>query len=318
MSRSIAITGSSGYIGRMLVERLTDRDEVEKVAAIDVADAGWNHPKVETWKMDVRDPAIGGALEGCDTVVHLAFIVAAINDVDETYSINLGGTRNVLSACEDAGIDKLVAASSMAAYGVQERSVGAITEDTPLRGDSGSYYLHTKRLVEEDLDVFEKRNPEVVVTRLRPSILLGPRNNNFAHEMGRFPFEVNVLEGATLPVVHEEDVVDAFELAVFRDAPGAFNISFEEPIDLSALGALMKGRQRRVSIGIDALNRISAVAYALRLTKLSPDWVYAARGNWRCDISRAREVLGWTPKRDLELTLQEMRDTIKGMKLSNG
>jgi UDP-glucose 4-epimerase len=309
MGRNIAVTGASGYIGRMLVERLAKKTDVDRIVAIDVARPDSLTGGVEFSECDVRDPDIERRLHGCDVVVHLAFIVAPIHDTKKTYDINLRGTRNVLYACEKTGPAKLVAASSIAAYGLQPRDNKIITEDTPLRGDSSSYYLHTKRMVEEDLDVFEKRNPGVVVTRLRPSILIGPRNNNFAQELGRAALAPRIREGAYLPVVHEEDVIDAFELAIDHDAPGAFTISFPEPVSLDDFAD--RADKRVVSVSIETLKKLSRIAYKLRLTRLSPDWVVAAEGNWRVDISRARDVLGWEPKHDLETTIREMMENVQ-------
>ncbi|HUT54675.1 MAG TPA: NAD-dependent epimerase/dehydratase family protein [bacterium] len=308
MGKKIAITGAAGYIGRMLVERLTAKKDVEKIVAVDVVRPVGLPSGVETAEVDVRDPAIVRSFKGMDTVVHLAFIVAAIHDIPKTYDINVNGSRNVLAACEKAGVEKLVAASSVAAYGRQPRDNRLINEDTPLTGDNASYYLHTKRLLEEALDEFEKRNPGVVVTRLRPSILIGPRNNNFAHELGRLLVVPHIREGAYLPVVHEEDVIDAFELALDRDVPGAFIISLPEPIAIEGFAA----RDRpRVSVGIETLKKLSRIGYALHLTLLSPDWIVAAEGNWRFDLNRSREVLGWTPKHDLETTVREMLENVQ-------
>jgi nucleoside-diphosphate-sugar epimerase len=262
--------------------------------------------------MDVRDPGLVRVFEGCDTIVHLAFIVAPIHNLKETYSINLGGTRNVLAACEKIKPAKLVAASSMAAFGIQPKDNRVITEDTPLRSDSSSYYLHTKRLVELDLDVFEKRNPDTILTRIRPSILLGPQNDNFAQEIGRVTFRVNVREGGGLPIVHEKDVVDAFELAIDKDAPGAFIITIPEAAPLSdfappdAIGA--------INVSVPFAIAASRLAYRLRLTQMGPDWIVALNGNWKADISRARDVLGWVPKHDAPTTIREMMENIQAKK----
>jgi nucleoside-diphosphate-sugar epimerase len=293
----------------MLVERLAARKEVERIVAIDVAGLKKMPEKVETAEMDVRDPGIARCFQGCDIVVHLAFIVAAIHDLAKTYDINLNGTRNVLAACETAGIEKLVAASSVAAYGRQPRDNRLINEDTPLRGESSSYYLHTKRLVEELLDLFEKRNPGVIVTRLRPSILIGPRNDNFAQEIGKLKFSLRVKEGAFLPVVHEEDVIDAFELAVDRDAPGAFIISLPEPISLQEFSG--GPRRFKLSLSLDTMMKICRAGYALHLTLLSPDWVISADANWRFDLTRSREVLGWSPKHDAQSSVAAMLENIQ-------
>lgn len=307
----IAITGAAGYIGQMLLERLAP-DPTFKIVALDLKRPEPLPPGVEFAECDVRDPKVARGLEGCDTVVHLAFIVAPIHDNELTYSINVKGSRNVLSACETAGVTKLVVASSVAAYGRLPRTNRLITEDTPRLGDSASYYLHTKRILEEDLDTFEKRNPGVVLTRIRPSILMGPRNNNFAHELGLFPVLPRVPGGVYLPIVHEADVIDAFELAIKKDAPGAFIISLPEPITMEDI-ARQTGK-RMFDIKFETLMRLLNLSYGLHLTEFSPDWLVSGETHWRFDTSRSRDILGWTPRHDLETTFAEMWENIRTRK----
>ena len=307
-TKKIAITGASGYIGQMLVERLAKAPGI-KILALDLVKPGRLPPGVEFAPCDVRDPAITRRFQGCDVVVHLAFIVAAIHDREAIYDINTRGSRNVLNACEEAGVGKLVVASSVAAYGRQPRDNRRITEDTPRRGDSASYYLHTKRLLEEDLDLFEKRNPKIVLTRIRPSILLGKNNRNFVHELARFPRVPKVREGLYLPVVHEEDVIDAFELAVMKDAPGPFIISLPEPTSMEDMARALD--KDTISMSRAQLLFLSRLGFKLHLTLFSPDWIVSGDTQWRFDISRAKNVLGWEPKHDLPSTIQEMADTIR-------
>lgn len=309
MGKRIAITGASGYIGQLLIERLAEKPEVEKIIALDLKPPNPLPEKTEFIACDVRDPKLGDHLAGAEIVVHLAFIVSPIHDLDSTYDINLRGTRNLLAAVEKTRPGKLVVASSVAAYGIQPRSVELIDEATPLRGDSSSYYNHSKRLVEEHLDIFEKRNPDIILTRLRPSILLGPRNNNFAHEIGRLPSGLRVREGLFLPVVHEDDVIEAFELAVERDAPGPFIISLTEPVGFEDFETGKTGMT--ITVSINTLLRLSRIFYPLRLTKFSPDWIISAKTRWKFDISRAREILGWEPKHDLKTTIAQMMENIE-------
>ena len=309
MGRKIAITGAAGYIGQMLLERLAGKPELEKLTALDLRPPNPLPEKTEFIPCDIRDPRLVEHLAGADIVVHLAFIVAPIHDLQATYDINLRGTRNLLTAVEKTRPDKLVIASSVAAYGLQPRSVELIDENTPLRGDSSSYYNHSKRLVEEHLDIFEKRNPDIILTRLRPSILLGPRNHNFAHEIGKLPVALEVREGLFLPVVHEEDVIEAFELAVERDAPGPFIISLTEPVGFEDFDTGKTGPT--ITLSINTLLRLSRICYPLRLTKFSPDWIISGKTRWRLDISRAREILGWKPKHDLKTTIAQMMENIE-------
>jgi len=102
----ILVTGSEGLIGRRLVALL--QEEGEDVVPFDVARG-----------QDVQDEAaLRRASGGCDAVVHLAAIVDQDADPVHTVRVNLQGTANVLSAAREAGIPRVVYASSVNALGV--------------------------------------------------------------------------------------------------------------------------------------------------------------------------------------------------------
>src|SRR5689334_15073952 len=98
----ICVTGATGVFGRDLVRRLA-RDGHEVVALARREPAGL--PAGATFVAgDVRDAAVvEKAMAGCDTVAHLAFVLAAIHDEEATRDINLGGTANVLDAMARTG-----------------------------------------------------------------------------------------------------------------------------------------------------------------------------------------------------------------------
>ena len=67
---------------------------------------------------DIGDAeSVRRAMDGCDTVVHLAWALSGSITHAEAEPINLGGTRNVLSAMAETGCARLVFASSVTAYG---------------------------------------------------------------------------------------------------------------------------------------------------------------------------------------------------------
>lgn len=106
----IAITGSEGTIGRRLCEDLSADNEIVR---IDVSSAGL--------AADVRDlPAIIEALRGCETVVHLAGVVAVDADWESVYGTNIGGTYNVYEAARINGLRRIIFASSNHCVGMHE------------------------------------------------------------------------------------------------------------------------------------------------------------------------------------------------------
>src|SRR5919199_1187515 len=109
------ITGGSGYIGSRLIERLVEREDVERVSIADIRPPRSSRPKVEFSKLDVRDGAGVRALlerERPDALVHLAFVLNPMHDQDTMYEIDVGGTSNVLEAASATGVDHVLVTSS--------------------------------------------------------------------------------------------------------------------------------------------------------------------------------------------------------------
>jgi nucleoside-diphosphate-sugar epimerase len=106
----IAVTGSNGTIGsRLCADLARDHD----VVRIDLSDAGVN--------ADVRDfDAMLRALESCETVIHLAGVVAVEADWESVYGINIGGTYNVFEAARRNEARRIIFASSNHCVGMHE------------------------------------------------------------------------------------------------------------------------------------------------------------------------------------------------------
>jgi len=291
----IGITGVSGYIGQMLLGYLEEDPEVTQILGIDINPSPKILKKLEFIKKDIRSKELVNLFRELDVLVHLAFIVEPVRDKKVIYDINVKGSINVLKACEECSIPQIVVASSIAAYGIIPKGTPYLEESTPLKGNARSYYAHTKRLMEEELDKFEKRNPGVVITKLRPSVLMGPVCYNFSHEFFAWPFMIDRLGGAKLPIVHEQDAVKAFYLALKKKRHGAFNISIPEPVPVTIFAALI-GKKRIPLPNIVIRGMLSAL-WELRISKFSPDWaallIYSHYPSIR--IERARKDLGWEP-----------------------
>src|ERR1700709_1868473 len=119
MGLTVAGTGPTGQHGPPFVAALERPREPEKMIGMarrpfDPAAQGWR--KVQYRQGDVLDRAsVEELCTGADVVVHLAFIIVAGSH--ESEHINLEGSRNVFESAVAAGAQRLVYASSVAAYG---------------------------------------------------------------------------------------------------------------------------------------------------------------------------------------------------------
>ena len=238
----VAVTGGSGQLGTLVLRRLAEDPHVSDIVSIDLRPPCVASTKIRSVIADVRDLKVARHIEGCDALIHLAFVVTTAPARRVFDAINVSGSRNVFNAAARAGIPRIIYSSSIAAYGVVPGHPVPITEETPRRHEPAFAYSATKYEVEAFLDSFERKHPEIAIARLRPSILLGRQMD---HSLGHALLRgiVPVLSDTPLPIVWDEDVADAVMLALRNNAHGAFNLSADNllpPVEL-ARAAGMRG-----------------------------------------------------------------------------
>ena len=119
----VLVTGGAGFIGSHLVEALLQRGD--KVHVLDNLSTGkWEYLDglpLEWIQGDIEDwPTVQRAVQGCDLIFHLAALVSVPRSVAEpqlNHSVNVTGTFQIFEAARQAGLKRLVYASSAAVYG---------------------------------------------------------------------------------------------------------------------------------------------------------------------------------------------------------
>lgn len=289
----VVVTGGAGQLGTVVLRKLALDRSIKEIVSLDVRPPVVASGKVKHVVADVRDPGIEEHFRGADAVIHLAFIVMKVLDPAEFEAINVGGSKNVFERAYAAGVRQFVYASSVAAYGVIERSE-VVTEDTERVRDPSFPYSACKFDVEAFLDEWEKEHPDVTVARMRPTVLMGAR---IEHSLGAFlRYRMMLAFPAKIPIVWDEDVADAFALALKKKASGAFNLTCDEPLDGAGLAAV--GGLRLLPMPESTLEPTKALLEFLskRGIGADPAWIRLAHMSLSpYDTRRAKEVLGWKP-----------------------
>lgn len=148
-----AVTGSSGFIGRNLVEALSRHEGFERVVAIDRVPMSSVPAHVNEVCANITDVTeMTRALEGCDVVFHLA----AESNVDEiqgrpmlAIQNNITGTGSMLEAARGARVRRFVLASSVWVY--MNATADVFTEDTTLFPPAALHLYATSKLAAEML-----------------------------------------------------------------------------------------------------------------------------------------------------------------------
>lgn len=322
----IAVTGATGNVGTALLRRLDQEPNIQVVGIArrpPPSAAGKPYAAVEWHEADLGDAErvhdIAQWLAHADAVVHLAWQIQPSHRRGRLRRTNVQGTRHLLQAMRRADVTKLVYASSVGAYapGPKDRYVD---ESWPVTGVPRSTYSIDKATVEAILDNAENDNPALRVTRLRKALVfqrdagaeitryfLGPLAPVSLLRRGRLP-AVPSNERLRAQVVHADDAAEAYLCALRADVTGAFNIATEPVLDGKLLAEELHGRP--VPMPLPAMRALAGAAWRARLQPTEPGWLDLAAAAPLMDTARAREQLGWQPRRDGRETLHELLDGI--------
>ena len=185
MLHRVLVTGADGFIGSHLVERLVAEGvEVRALALYNsFGTVGWldslptaTRKAIEIVSSDIRDSgAVRQAARGCDTILHLAALIAIPYSyvAPESYvDTNVRGTLNVLQAARDLSVERVVCTSTSEVYGTAQ--FVPITEEHPLVGQSP--YAATK-IGADQLALSFHRSFGLPVAIARPFNTYGPRQS---------------------------------------------------------------------------------------------------------------------------------------------
>ncbi len=312
----VLVTGASGYIGSLLVAELGGALAAGRIGALIATDIrtrsgadGAPRPPGSSilhlpssipqfLKHDIRDPGLAAALRdhAVDCVIHLASIVTPSKKSTREfeYSVDVGGTRRVLDACVEAGVRRIVVTSSGAAYGYHADNPEWIGEDAPLRGNESFAYSWHKRLVEEMLAEYRRKQPALEQVIFRVGTILGASVNNQITAL----FErrrILVLRGCASPFVfvNDRDVVNCLVRAIDSAATGAFNVAGDGALPVREIAELLG--KRTLELPPSLLRAALAVLHPLGLTRYGPAQVDFLRYRPVLDNRRLKEVFGYTP-----------------------
>ena len=172
------ITGANGFIGSAVMRCLLEAGHDIRVMVRPGSERrNLEGLSVEIIEGDLQDKAsLEQAVGGCNALFHLAADYRLwIPDPDTMYQINVTGTRDLMLASAQAGVEKIVYTSSVAVLGLNSDRTPA-NEETPMTiEDMIGHYKRSKYLAEKEVTklVDENQLPAVIVN---PSTPLGPRD----------------------------------------------------------------------------------------------------------------------------------------------
>ena len=321
----VVVTGATGNIGSAVVDQLLAAGHSVRGLSrrppparhLDTKDARlrWGSADLTA---DDRVVRLREAFEGADAVVHTAWGFQPTRDAAYLRQLDVGGTRAVLEAAEDAGVPHLVHFSSVGAYSPGRGPV-PVEEDWPTGGTPHLPYSRDKAAAERMLDVHEEHpGHRPRVARVRPSLVA---RESIGGALDRYvlPSLLPAQLISWLPVLpldrafrvqltHTDDVAQAVVTIVERQATGPFNLAADPVLTREDIAAALGARP--VHLPWRALRLLAASAWQARVQPVDPGWLDMAWDVPVLSSRRAREELGWTPVHDARSVLAE---SLRGM-----
>ncbi len=304
------VTGATGFVGSAVARKLLERGERVRVLTREGSDRrNLEGLDVEVALGELRDlESLKRALQGCDSLYHVAADYRLwVPDPEKIYAINVEGTRDLLRAAADAGVERIVYTSSVAVLGLNRDGTPA-DEETPVGLEHMiGHYKRSKFLAEVEVRrLVDKEGLPVVI--VNPSTPIGPRDVKptptgrviVEAASGRVPAFVDT----GLNVVHVEDVAEGHLLAFDkgrigeRYILGGHNMSLAEI--LAVIAAKVGRRPPRIRLNSSALMPLAYAAETwarLRRTgepfvtrdglKMSRKWMYFSSAKAEAELGYA-------------------------------
>ncbi len=319
----LAVTGATGHVGNTLVRELIKKGYSVRAIVPPKEDvSSLNDLDLEIFLADVRDATrIKRAITGVDGVFHLAGIISIVPGKENLLNeVNVKGTQNIVNACLELGIKRLVYTSSVHAF-VEPPKGTVITEDTlidpeTVKGPYGKSKAMATLAVEEGI----KKGLNAVI--VFPSGVIGPYDYKVS-EMGQLLLDY--AKGYFYYVDGEYDFVDV------RDVVDGIIAAYEKATkgDRFILsGNVLKIRNILYTVQQVTKRRLKSFKIPLPLAKFAslfspmqealckkkprftPYSLHVLNSNAAISYKKAEALLGYRPRNFLETAT----DTVKWFK----
>lgn len=198
--KKILVTGGAGLVGKELINQLLKTNQ-KVIAIYHSTPISISHPSLEILQCDILDVSrLEEIMQQVSYVYHSAALVSYDpKDRQQLLKINIEGTANIVNACIDAGVEKLVHVSSVAALG-RIRDEELVTEKTNWSEET-SKSIYGKSKYFGEMEVWRGIGEGLKAIIVNPSLILGgdswetSSSAIFKNVYNEFPWYTNGISG---------------------------------------------------------------------------------------------------------------------------
>lgn len=269
---NIILTGSSGYIGTLLLTSWLNNPKVKRIIAIDSVRpkflSALGHPRIQFIQKDLADVNFDEIREKIDAVVHAAYLIRKPyfqNAAKAQERSNFSGAENIFSFAFKNNISKLIHFSSVAVYGATSRNtLGCKFRESDPVAETKIAYGADKGLIEKNLEkALRVRNPKTQVITFRPGSISGPFYKNMVRKSGlqsylkAFPIIPITSNVGARQFVHESDVVHAVNFCLekkLKEKHSVFNLVPQDHLTFKDIAKLLNKAVVKIPLSLARLS----------------------------------------------------------------
>lgn len=322
----VLVTGATGFLGKHTALMLNNKGySVYGTGRNLTVGRELKKMGVEFFEADIRDLKSLDEVfsQNYDYVVHCAALSSPWGSYRDFYSINVEGTRNILSGAKKIGVKKFIHISTPSIY-FDFSEKGMVKEDQ-IPDHFANHYAKTKFMAEELVDK-EFENGMSTVT-LRPRAIFGIGDNAI------FPRIIKANDKTGIPLINEgkhlvdvtcvENVAHAIYLSINADKQACgrkYNITNGEPIEFieilkmlfEYMGKELKTRKINYNFALCLASSLEFIHKYLLMGKIEPVFTKSTLGliskTQTLDITLARNLLGYEPQITTQQGLERFAD----------
>ena len=310
----LLVTGATGFLGRYVVAEALSRGHSVRAVVRPTSDANQFDNDGQCVRVDLRSPrGLVEACRGVDAVIHCA--AAKSGDFYAQFAGTVLATENLLKAMKEAGVNQIVAISSLSVYDYKQLwSFTRLDETSPLESHprNRDEYAQTKLLQENLVRQFAKEN-NWRFTILRPGVIFG-KDNLWTARLGIQGKKTWIRTGAhaKLPLTYVENCAEAIVMALESPQSNGdtFNVIDDDLPTQRQYAAELKARwptrvksipipwtlMRTIAGLADLTNKLLFKNRAKVPGLLIPARLHARCKPLRFTNERLKNATGWKPK----------------------
>jgi len=324
----IFVTGSTGYIGNVLAKKLAGEGNIIHALCRNTNSPVLKHADIKIFEGDIANQvSIEKAMQGCDQVYHLAaYAKVWAKDPSTFHRLNVGGTKNVLDAARNLGIQKIVVTSTAGTLGPSGKM--PVKEEDERMGQPFTEYELSKTQAENLCREYSNKYDMHVVI-VNPPRVYGPgilTESNAVTRLIKLYMEGKwkIMPGdgkKTGSYVYIDDIVSGHILAMQKGRSGeryslaGVNASYVEFFDTLASITGKKTSMIRLPVWVmlfagQAMQLYSTISGKAPL--LTPPWIKKYYYDWSISSDKAQKELGYSfisLEEGLQKTVEWLRNT---------